>query len=231
MGLEGSPGTFQRSRVFVYIDDVIITSKTAAQHLADIDEVLGNIGMKLNADKQPRRRSGGQKKKEAATSLTANNIANGPPQQEPEFQPLHRASEIPLVQLQARPSEVEFQSPSLVEPKIEKGSSTITEFASKIRKLGASAYDDVEVKARERILAAKLRSGVQKDIRTELRQLPKQPETLREMAQQAERINRLLKIEAVEIAASLLREPRSLKMSKNGVLKIQEILDTSANSS
>ncbi|CAO4368641.1 unnamed protein product [Caenorhabditis nigoni] len=45
------------------------------------------------------------------------------------------------------------------------GNSIITEFASKIRKLGAHAYDDVEVKTRERILAAKLRASVHKDIR------------------------------------------------------------------
>ncbi|PIC41487.1 hypothetical protein B9Z55_008884 [Caenorhabditis nigoni] len=168
-----------QARFFVYMDDVIITSETAAQHLADIDDVLGNIGMKLKADN--------------STDIKA---ANGPPQQEPEFQPLHKASGIPFVHL--RPSEVQFQSPSLVEPKTEKGNSTIKEFSSKIRKLGAYTYDDVEVKARERILAAKLRSGVHKDIRTELRRLPKQPDTLREMAQQAERIHRLLKIEADE---------------------------------
>lgn len=63
MGLRESPGTFQRcmnelikdvqARIFVYIDDLIITSKTAVQHLADIDEVLGkieNIGKRLKGD-------------------------------------------------------------------------------------------------------------------------------------------------------------------------------------
>uniref|UniRef100_A0A8R1I4Q2 RNA-directed DNA polymerase n=2 Tax=Caenorhabditis japonica TaxID=281687 RepID=A0A8R1I4Q2_CAEJA len=64
MGLKGSPGTFQRcmnllikevkARIFIYIDDVIITSKDAKEHLKDIDEVLGKIegiGMKLKVDK------------------------------------------------------------------------------------------------------------------------------------------------------------------------------------
>ncbi|EGT56837.1 hypothetical protein CAEBREN_06252 [Caenorhabditis brenneri] len=64
MGLKGSPGTFQRvmndlikdmkARVFVYIDDMIITSPDATQHLKDIHEVLTKIeiiGMKLKAEK------------------------------------------------------------------------------------------------------------------------------------------------------------------------------------
>uniref|UniRef100_A0A8R1HTI6 RNA-directed DNA polymerase n=1 Tax=Caenorhabditis japonica TaxID=281687 RepID=A0A8R1HTI6_CAEJA len=64
MGLKGAPGTFQRcmnelikdvqARIFVYIDDLIITSRSAAEHLQDIDEVLGrieDIGMKLKAEK------------------------------------------------------------------------------------------------------------------------------------------------------------------------------------
>ncbi|CAJ0589399.1 unnamed protein product [Cylicocyclus nassatus] len=64
MGLKGAPATFQRimddfkkyirARVFIYIDDLIITSETPEEHLADIDEVLGKIeiiGMKLKASK------------------------------------------------------------------------------------------------------------------------------------------------------------------------------------
>lgn len=64
MGLRGSPGTFQRAmdgivaefraKVFVYIDDLIVTSATAEEHLADIHEVLGKIeqiGMKLRPEK------------------------------------------------------------------------------------------------------------------------------------------------------------------------------------
>ncbi|KHJ88973.1 hypothetical protein OESDEN_11220 [Oesophagostomum dentatum] len=64
MGLKGAQATFQRimddfkkylgARVFIYIDDLIITSEKAEQHLVDIDEVLGKvefIGMKLNASK------------------------------------------------------------------------------------------------------------------------------------------------------------------------------------
>ncbi|KHJ78363.1 reverse transcriptase, partial [Oesophagostomum dentatum] len=64
MGLKGAPATFQRimddfkkylrARVFIYIDDLIITSETAEQHLEDIDEVLAKIeliGMKLKASK------------------------------------------------------------------------------------------------------------------------------------------------------------------------------------
>ncbi|KHJ77095.1 hypothetical protein OESDEN_23285 [Oesophagostomum dentatum] len=45
---------YLRTRVFIYIDDLIITSETAEQHLVDIDEVLGKIeltGMKLKASK------------------------------------------------------------------------------------------------------------------------------------------------------------------------------------
>lgn len=64
MGLKGAPATFQRimddfkkhlrARVFIYIDDLIITSETADDHLRDIDEVLTkirDIGMKLKATK------------------------------------------------------------------------------------------------------------------------------------------------------------------------------------
>ncbi|EGT34582.1 hypothetical protein CAEBREN_30225, partial [Caenorhabditis brenneri] len=64
MGMRGSPGTFQRvmnniikdfkARVFVYIDDIVLTSETPNQHLRDIDEVLEKIedvGMKLRPDK------------------------------------------------------------------------------------------------------------------------------------------------------------------------------------
>ncbi|CAJ0601537.1 unnamed protein product [Cylicocyclus nassatus] len=64
MGLKGAPATFQRimddfkkyirARVFIYIDDLIITSETPEEHLANIDEVLGKIeiiGMKLKASK------------------------------------------------------------------------------------------------------------------------------------------------------------------------------------
>uniref|UniRef100_A0A8R1HSY5 RNA-directed DNA polymerase n=1 Tax=Caenorhabditis japonica TaxID=281687 RepID=A0A8R1HSY5_CAEJA len=43
-----------QARIFVYIDDLIITSRSAAEHLQDIDEVLGrieDIGMKLKAEK------------------------------------------------------------------------------------------------------------------------------------------------------------------------------------
>ncbi|KIH60390.1 integrase core domain protein [Ancylostoma duodenale] len=64
MGLKGAPATFQRimddfkkylrARVFIYVDDLIITSETPDDHLIDIDEVLGKIeliGMKLKAAK------------------------------------------------------------------------------------------------------------------------------------------------------------------------------------
>ncbi|CAJ0596627.1 unnamed protein product [Cylicocyclus nassatus] len=64
MGLKGAPATFQRimdefkkhlrARVFIYIDDLIITSETPDEHLNDIDEVLTKIeqiGMKLKASK------------------------------------------------------------------------------------------------------------------------------------------------------------------------------------
>ncbi|CAJ0597700.1 unnamed protein product [Cylicocyclus nassatus] len=65
MGLKGAPATFQRimddfkkyiraRSIFIYIDDLIITSETPEEHLADIDEVLGKIeiiGMKLKASK------------------------------------------------------------------------------------------------------------------------------------------------------------------------------------
>ncbi|KAL6728867.1 hypothetical protein Aduo_010600 [Ancylostoma duodenale] len=64
MGLKGAPATFQRimdnfkkhlrARVFIYIDDLIITSETPEEHLVDIDEVLTKIeqiGMKLKASK------------------------------------------------------------------------------------------------------------------------------------------------------------------------------------
>ncbi|VDP21981.1 unnamed protein product [Heligmosomoides polygyrus] len=64
MGLKGAPVTFQRimndckkhlrARVFIYIDNFIITSETAEDHLRDIDEVLTkirDIGMKLEATK------------------------------------------------------------------------------------------------------------------------------------------------------------------------------------
>ncbi|EYC34079.1 hypothetical protein Y032_0001g233 [Ancylostoma ceylanicum] len=64
MGLKGAPATFQRimdnfkkhlrARVFIYIDDLIITSETPEEHLADIDEVLTKIeqiGMELKASK------------------------------------------------------------------------------------------------------------------------------------------------------------------------------------
>ncbi|KIH62676.1 integrase core domain protein [Ancylostoma duodenale] len=64
MGLKGAPATFQRimddfkkyirARVFIYIDDLIITSETVEEHLVDIDEVLTKIeiiGMKLKASK------------------------------------------------------------------------------------------------------------------------------------------------------------------------------------
>ncbi|KHJ89073.1 integrase core domain protein, partial [Oesophagostomum dentatum] len=64
MGLKGAPATFQRimddfkkhirARVFIYIDDLIITSETPEDHLDDIDEVLTKIeqiGMKLKASK------------------------------------------------------------------------------------------------------------------------------------------------------------------------------------
>lgn len=64
MGLKGAPATFQRimddfrkrlrAQVFIYIDDLIITSETPVDHLTDIDEVLGKIeqiGMKLKASK------------------------------------------------------------------------------------------------------------------------------------------------------------------------------------
>ncbi|EGT58928.1 hypothetical protein CAEBREN_19301 [Caenorhabditis brenneri] len=64
MGLKGSPGTFQRvmnslikeirARIFVYIDDMVITSEDAIQHLKDIEEVLDQIeksGMKLRPEK------------------------------------------------------------------------------------------------------------------------------------------------------------------------------------
>ncbi|EYC08294.1 hypothetical protein Y032_0067g95 [Ancylostoma ceylanicum] len=64
MGLKGAPATFQRimddfkkylrARVFIYVDDLIITSETPDDHLIDIDEVLGKIeliGMKLKATK------------------------------------------------------------------------------------------------------------------------------------------------------------------------------------
>uniref|UniRef100_A0A1I7WEI7 Reverse transcriptase domain-containing protein n=1 Tax=Heterorhabditis bacteriophora TaxID=37862 RepID=A0A1I7WEI7_HETBA len=43
-----------RARVFIYIDDLVITSDTADEHLQDVDEVLGKIegiGMKLKASK------------------------------------------------------------------------------------------------------------------------------------------------------------------------------------
>ncbi|VDO99012.1 unnamed protein product [Heligmosomoides polygyrus] len=63
MGLKGAPATFQRimddlkkrlrAQVFIYIDDLIITSETSEEHLTDIDEVLGKIeqSMKLKAFK------------------------------------------------------------------------------------------------------------------------------------------------------------------------------------
>ncbi|VDO45600.1 unnamed protein product, partial [Heligmosomoides polygyrus] len=64
MGLKGAPATFQRvmddfkkqlrAQVFIYIDDLIITSETPEEHLHDVDEVLGKIeqiGMKLKASK------------------------------------------------------------------------------------------------------------------------------------------------------------------------------------
>ncbi|KHJ86189.1 integrase core domain protein [Oesophagostomum dentatum] len=64
MGLKGAPATFQRimdnfkkylrAKVFIYIDDLIITSETPEDHLDDIDEVLTKIeqiGMKLKASK------------------------------------------------------------------------------------------------------------------------------------------------------------------------------------
>ncbi|PIC13741.1 hypothetical protein B9Z55_027598 [Caenorhabditis nigoni] len=64
MGLKGSPGTFQRvmnamikemqARVFVYVDDMVLTSETAEQHLKDVEEVLDKIeksGMKLRPEK------------------------------------------------------------------------------------------------------------------------------------------------------------------------------------
>ncbi|CAJ0589159.1 unnamed protein product [Cylicocyclus nassatus] len=53
MGLKGAPATFQRimndfkkhlrARVFIYIDDLIVTSETPKEHLQDIDEVLSQI--------------------------------------------------------------------------------------------------------------------------------------------------------------------------------------------
>ncbi|CAJ0603560.1 unnamed protein product [Cylicocyclus nassatus] len=53
MGLKGAPATFQRimndfkkhlrARVFIYIDDLIVTSETPEEHLQDIDEVLSQI--------------------------------------------------------------------------------------------------------------------------------------------------------------------------------------------
>ncbi|KIH64095.1 hypothetical protein ANCDUO_05601 [Ancylostoma duodenale] len=53
MGLKGNPATFQRImddftkyirvRVFIYIDDLIITSETAAEHLMHIDEVVTKL--------------------------------------------------------------------------------------------------------------------------------------------------------------------------------------------
>ncbi|EGT47349.1 hypothetical protein CAEBREN_15307 [Caenorhabditis brenneri] len=64
MGLKGSPGTFQRvmnnlikemrARIFVYIDDMVLTSENAVQHLKDVEEVLDKIekiGMKLRPEK------------------------------------------------------------------------------------------------------------------------------------------------------------------------------------
>ncbi|EFO90955.1 hypothetical protein CRE_29046 [Caenorhabditis remanei] len=64
MGLKGSPGTFQRvmntlikeiqARVFVYIDDMVLTSESPSQHVRDIEEVLDKIeksGMKLRPEK------------------------------------------------------------------------------------------------------------------------------------------------------------------------------------
>ncbi|KIH66017.1 reverse transcriptase [Ancylostoma duodenale] len=60
MGLKGAPATFQRimddfkkylrARVFVYIDDPIITSETVEEHLQDIDETLGNHSFSLPHD-------------------------------------------------------------------------------------------------------------------------------------------------------------------------------------
>uniref|UniRef100_A0A183GK43 Reverse transcriptase domain-containing protein n=1 Tax=Heligmosomoides polygyrus TaxID=6339 RepID=A0A183GK43_HELPZ len=60
MGLKGAPATFQRimddfkkylkAQVFIYIDDLIVTSETPEEHLHDLEEVLGKIqeiGMKL----------------------------------------------------------------------------------------------------------------------------------------------------------------------------------------
>ncbi|KHJ89876.1 hypothetical protein OESDEN_10291 [Oesophagostomum dentatum] len=64
MGLKGVPATFQRimddfkkylrARVFIYVDDLIITSETPEEHLEDISEVLTKIeyiGMNLKASK------------------------------------------------------------------------------------------------------------------------------------------------------------------------------------
>ncbi|CAJ0605872.1 unnamed protein product [Cylicocyclus nassatus] len=45
---------YLKARVFIYIDDLIITSASPEEHLEDIDEVLGKIeilGMKLKASK------------------------------------------------------------------------------------------------------------------------------------------------------------------------------------
>ncbi|VDP09432.1 unnamed protein product [Heligmosomoides polygyrus] len=58
MGLKEAPATFKRImddlKIFIYIEDLIITSESPDVHVQDVDEVLGKIeqiGMKLKASK------------------------------------------------------------------------------------------------------------------------------------------------------------------------------------
>ncbi|EFP01540.1 hypothetical protein CRE_09850 [Caenorhabditis remanei] len=81
---------------------------------------------------------------------------------------------------------------------LSQGKMTIREFSDKIKRVGSYAYDDLETVSRERLMASQFLNGVHRNIRTEIRRLPTVPKTLWDMTLQAEKISRLLKIEAEE---------------------------------
>uniref|UniRef100_A0A8R1E5N9 Retrotrans_gag domain-containing protein n=1 Tax=Caenorhabditis japonica TaxID=281687 RepID=A0A8R1E5N9_CAEJA len=81
---------------------------------------------------------------------------------------------------------------------LQQGKKSISEFAEEIKKLGRYAYDNLPEESREWLMATQFMNGVNKQIRSELRRLPRIPKTLSEMAAEAGKFERLLNIEAEE---------------------------------
>ncbi|EGT35927.1 hypothetical protein CAEBREN_25949 [Caenorhabditis brenneri] len=94
---------------------------------------------------------------------------------------------------------------------IEQGKDDISKFAEKIKRLGEYAYDDIEKAARERLMATNFLNGASRELRTEIRRLKPIPKTIKEMVDQAKRIEQVLEIEATEEEEDGKRNANSIK--------------------